>query len=118
METLGSLIKTRRKELGLSLQALGEACDTSDSEIAKLEKNERKTPNCRILCNIARELGFHPLELLKIAGYLTDDDVKSSLSILGLEHLNSVEISHVQAFVDFLAHRKQRALSEGIEPGD
>ena len=38
METLGSLIKTRRNERGLSQQALANSCGTSDSEIAKISE--------------------------------------------------------------------------------
>lgn len=109
MATLGSMIKARRNERGLSQQALGDACGTSDSEIAKIERGERKTPNCQILCNIARELGFHPLELLKASGCLTDEDIRQPLAVLGLEQLDSADISHVQAFVDFLIQQKKRA---------
>ncbi|MFR5261654.1 MAG: helix-turn-helix domain-containing protein [Bifidobacterium longum] len=107
METLGSLIKTRRNERGLSQQALANSCGTSDSEIAKIERGERKSPNCQILCKIAKELGFHPLELLKASGFLTDADVSSSLAVQGLEQLNELELSHVQAFVDFLISNKE-----------
>lgn len=108
METLGSLIKARRNERGLSQQALANSCGTSDSEIAKIERGERKSPNCQILCKIAKELGFHPLELLKASGFLTDKDVSSSLAIQGLEQLNELELSHVQAFVDFLISNKKQ----------
>ena len=118
MTTLGSLIRARRNERGLSQQALDNACDTSDSEIAKIESGERKTPNCKTLCNIARELGVHPLELLKASGYLTDEDVKSSLSVVGLEYLDDADISHVQAFVDFLIHRRQQVEATNAEFGD
>lgn len=106
METLGSLIKARRNERGLSQQALANLCGTSDSEIAKIERGERKSPNCQILCKMAKALGYHPLELLKASGCLTDADIQSSLAVQGLEQLNELELSHVQAFVDFLIARK------------
>ncbi len=108
MRTLGSLIKTRRNERGLSQQALADLCGTSDSEIAKIERGERKSPNCQILCRMAKALGYHPLELLKASGFLTDADVQSSLAIRRLERLSELELSHVQAFVDFLIDRKNR----------
>lgn len=107
MEPLGSLIKTRRNERGLSQQALANSCGTSDSEIAKIESGERKSPNCQTLCRMARALGYHPLELLKASGCLTGADVNSSLAIQGLEQLNELELSHVQAFVDFLISKKK-----------
>lgn len=117
METLGSLIKARRNERGLSQQALANSCGTSDSEIAKIERGERKSPNCQILCKIAKELGFHPLELLKASGFLTDTDVSSSLVIQGLERLNELELSHVQAFVDFLISNKKQENMESKDFG-
>ncbi|MBF9668188.1 transcriptional regulator [Bifidobacterium dentium] len=108
MKTLGSLIKARRNERGLSQQALADLCGTSDSEIAKIERGERKSPNCRILCRMAKALGYHPLELLKVSGFLTNADVSSSLAIQGLEQLSDLELSHVQAFVDFLIKCKSQ----------
>lgn len=118
MDNLGALIKARRNERGLSQQSLGDACGTSDSEIAKIERGERKTPNCQILCRIARELGFHPLELLKVSGYLNDEDVEQSLAIRGLERLNRDELANVQAFVDFLIYRKLHVGSGTVNNGD
>jgi len=38
---------------------------------------------------------------------LTDADVSSSLAVQGLEQLNELELSHVQAFVDFLISNKE-----------
>ena len=81
MRTLGSLIKARRNERGLSQQALADLCGTSDSEIAKIERGERKSPNCQILCRMAKALGYHPLELLKASGFLTNADIQDSLAI-------------------------------------
>ncbi|MFC5222774.1 helix-turn-helix domain-containing protein [Bifidobacterium leontopitheci] len=115
---LGALIKARRNEIGLSQQALGSLCGTSDSEIAKIEKGERKMPNCQTLCSIAKNLNFHPLELLRVAGYLTNDDIGHSLAISGLEQLDAIEISHVQAFVDFLVNRKRQAKPVNVEFGE
>lgn len=57
---------------------------------------------------MAKALGYHPLELLKASGFLTDADVQSSLAIRRLERLSELELSHVQAFVDFLIDRKNR----------
>jgi len=115
MRTLGSLIKARRNERGLSQQALADLCGTSDSEIAKIERGERKSPNCQILCRMAKALGYHPLELLKASGFLTNADIQDSLAIRGLERLTEPELSHVQAFVDFLIDRKNRG---DMEPKD
>lgn len=115
MESLGQLIRVRRKEQGLSQQVLADMCGTSDSEIAKIEHGERKTPNCQTLCKIAKALGYHPIEILLASGLLTEEDVKGMLAIQRLEQLNRSELSYVQGFVDFLIYRKtntEKKLSE------
>lgn len=61
---IGALIKRRKIERGLSLQALGKRCGVSDSEILKIERGERQSPSCHTLRRIALELGFHPLNCL------------------------------------------------------
>ena len=83
---IGALIKQRRIERGMSLQSLGKRCGVSDTEILKIERGERQSPSCQALHRIAKELGFHPLELFKV--------------------------SKVQSYVDFLNSDKEK--QEGI----
>ena len=61
---------------------------------------------------IVLPLGFHPLELFKVAGYLSEEDLEGVLPISGLERLNVSQLSKVQSYVDFLNSDKEK--QEGI----
>lgn len=104
---IGALKERRRVECGLSLQALGERCGVSDSEILKIERGERQSTSRHAFRRIASELGFHPLELSKLAGYLSEDDLKGVLPVKGLERLNEAQLSKVQSYVDFINDDKE-----------
>ena len=92
----------------MSLQSLGKRCGVSDTEILKIERGERQSPSCQALHRIAKELGFHPLELFKVAGYLSEEDLEGVLPISGLERLNVSQLSKVQSYVDFLNSDKEK----------
>lgn len=107
MLDLGQFIKEKRESAGLSQKALGEAAGISDSAIQRIEAGARKTPSWDTLCRIAKALRFHPFEILKVAGYINDDDLKPyTQPIKGLEKLNQAELNYVQLFADFVKANK------------
>lgn len=107
MHDLGKMIKEKREAYGISQKRLGCACGLSDSEIMKIEKGERKSPNWINLCKIAKALDFHPFEILLEAGYITEDDIHPNLKLHRLDKLNKNELEIVQLFVDFMIQRKE-----------
>lgn len=108
MSDLGKMIKQKREAIGLSQKKLGDACGVSDSEIFKIENGTRKNPNWNTLCKIAQNLNFHPVEILLIAGYLTEKSIKPVSQLRGLERLTESEIENVQLFIDFLQVRNHK----------
>lgn len=108
MLDLGQLIKQKREASGLSQKKLGNACGVSDSEIFKIENGTRKSPNWPTLCKIAQNLNIQPLEILLMAGYITENDIHPNLQIHGLENLNKADIENVQLFIDFLQMRNHK----------
>ena len=102
MREIGKYIKEHREALGYSLKRLGEASGISDSEILKIENGTRKNPNWNTLCDIAKALSIHPLEILLEAGYINAEDINPACTIKHLDRLNAEQLKTVQRFIDFL----------------
>lgn len=74
METnnLGVILKERREEKGLRLRQLATLSGVSASHITRVEKGER-FPSGHILRKLTKPLGFGEVELLKLAGFMSED---------------------------------------------
>ncbi|GAI66369.1 unnamed protein product [marine sediment metagenome] len=70
--TLGLILRARRKDKGLKLVDLSELSGLHHSHIARLERGER-FPTGRTLKKLAEPLGFSELELCKLAGFIPRD---------------------------------------------
>ena len=91
MEQFGIRLRAARKEHGLTLEKLAEACSTSETVLRNYEKN-RTTPNVDMLLRICEalevspdyllqdELSFNPyedkMELGRAVGTLSPDSLK------------------------------------------
>ena len=71
---LGVILKARRKERGLTLTQLSSLSGISPAFIARVERGER-LPSGLYLRKFAKSLGFSEVELLKLAGFLSEDAV-------------------------------------------
>ena len=81
MQTLGELIKKRRKKLGISQRELSRKTGVDNNTIAKLEKGTRKKPNTLALKKIAYVLKIDIRKILTLAGYSQEDiDYECSLT--------------------------------------
>ena len=77
---LGRRLKQRREDKGLSLQDLDTLSGVHTSYIGRIERGERR-PGAEILRKLAEPLGFTETELLKLAGYLSPDQVDERIEI-------------------------------------
>ena len=71
---LGGILKARRKERGLTLTQFSSLSGISAAHITRSERGER-LPSGRMLRKFAKSLGFGEVELLKLAGFLSEDAV-------------------------------------------
>jgi transcriptional regulator with XRE-family HTH domain len=62
-ETFAQNLRTERKRLELSQEALGFRCDLNTSEVSRLERCERD-PRLATIVKLARALGVPPAKLL------------------------------------------------------
>lgn len=67
---LGKILKQHRVMIPLTLSELAAASGISPSYLGRIERGKR-FPSARILCRIAKPLGFGEGELLTLAGYLS-----------------------------------------------
>ncbi len=63
----GSAVRARRKEMGLSQEALADLAEIDRSHMGKIERGERNISLMNIL-RIARAVGVQPSSLLREAG--------------------------------------------------
>ena len=74
MNNLGIILKARRKEKGLTLVGLSKLSGLHTAHIGRIERGER-FPKGRTLRKLAKPLGFSELELLKVAGFISQDGI-------------------------------------------
>ncbi len=78
MDTLGQILRKRRKERGFSQKELGVLSGLNDAHISHLERGER-FPSGRSLRKLAKPLGFSELGLLRLAGFISQEGVDEVL---------------------------------------
>lgn len=91
--TLGEFIKVKRTELGLSRLALATKINISHTELARIENGDRELPSLKSLSKISEGLGVSKEELLKLAGYTSDEQspVEKAFPSLDPKRLSAVE---------------------------
>ena len=75
--TLGEFIESKRKEKDMSRNALAVASGISHTEIKRIETGDRKQPSAKVLSALAVALSIPQEDLMKIAGYVPDDNVSA-----------------------------------------
>ena len=86
-KNLGQALKERRWTIQMTLQMLSNASGVSPSHIARIEQGERY-PSAWILRKLARPLGITETELLRFAGYLSQDPPVAEESQTGVWRLD------------------------------
>ena len=81
---LGKILSERRKAKKLTLMQLAAMSGVSGSHLGRIEKGQR-FPSARILRKLARSLGFTETELLKLAGFMSQDELGDTLERLKQE---------------------------------
>lgn len=109
VSTIGDFIKNKRTEAGCTQAGLAKACGLKyDSAICKIENGTQKV-SWEELGKISKALGnFHVFEALKVAGFITDDDINPQLKLYHLNELNTDELDKLQEVIDFFLYRKNQ----------
>lgn len=76
--SLGGIIKERRKAKKLTLTEVSAMSGVHMSHLGRIERGER-FPSGHILKKLAEPLGFTETELLKVAGFMSTDETDDRL---------------------------------------
>lgn len=76
-DRLGSLVRKRRDELGLSLRQLGERIGITDTTIMRIESGAIRSPRGDVLRALAEGLDLPLADLFAAAGYATPNELPS-----------------------------------------
>ncbi|MCJ7846613.1 helix-turn-helix domain-containing protein [Blautia sp. NSJ-175] len=106
MFNYGDYIKEKRTKAGLSYDELSALTKISDTSLQRMETGQTKAPKWENLCVIAKALDFHPFEILKAAGYITEEDINPIHRLKKLDKLNDDDINQLQSYIDFLLFQK------------
>jgi len=76
MKTLSKTLKSLREQNNLTQRELANLSGCSNAEISRIESGIRFNPSPLILRELAIHLKVSYIELMKTAGYLTNDDLE------------------------------------------
>ena len=77
IETLGSVIKKKRTEIGMTLRDLAEKSDVHYATINRIENGQIKVVDSEIITKIAEQLHLDRLYLLSLNGAgIEDEDIR------------------------------------------
>lgn len=112
MNELGTFIKKKRTEKGMSIRRLAELSDISHTEVKRIEDGLRKQTSPQVLRSIASAIGVPYEELMAAAGYIDEPVVQTenstiSAGIKDTEDLNQEEIDQVNKYIAFLKSQRK-----------
>ena len=112
MNELGTYIKEKRTEKGLSIRRLAELAAISHTEVKRIEDGLRKQTSPQVLRSIASALGVPYEDLMAAAGYIDEPTAETESStvangIKDTEDLSQEEIDQVNQYIAFLKSRRK-----------
>lgn len=108
--TLGSTLKARRQELGLSLRDVEKKTDggISNGYLSLLETDQVKQPSPHHLHMLSSALEMEYARLIELAGYVVPRSLKAhgasaaALAFAGAEDLSDEELRQVKEYIKLL----------------
>lgn len=112
MNELGTYVREKRIEKGLSIRRLAELADISHTEVKRIEDGIRKQTSPQILRSIAYALGVPYEDLMAVAGYIDEPVADSNggtvaSGIKDTDDLSQDEIEQVNQYIAFLKSRRK-----------
>lgn len=112
MNELGTYIKEKRTEKGLSIRRLAELAAISHTEVKRIEDGLRKQTSPQVLRSIASALGVPYEDLMAAAGYIDEPtaETESSTVATGIKDtgdLSQEEIDQVNQYIAFLKSQRK-----------
>jgi transcriptional regulator with XRE-family HTH domain len=105
--TLGSALRKRREEAGLSITEMASRLQVSPSHLSRLERDEIAHPSANLLQRITKCCGIRPEDLYALTGLLLPTDLPELVPYLRAKHPDwpDFAIAELDAFYHFLKYR-------------
>jgi len=113
-DTLGSHLRTLRRQAGLSLRTLEAGTGVSNAYLSQLERDRIKEPSPRVLWAISECYRSDYLDLMRRAGYPMPS--ASHVLFAGAERLTPDEREEVQEFIAMKLRRRRDRQHEADTP--
>lgn len=117
--SLGSRLRQLREARRLSLRNLEDLTGLSNGYLSLLENDKVKQPKPPVLHKLAEALDVPYIELMGLAGYLSDRDgawapsaTPAAIMFKGAEHLNPDQHAAVQQLIDVMLTQPHPAAHE------
>ena len=110
MSDLGTRLRAYRTRLSLSLKAVSDQTGITNSRLCTIEQGKLA---CRAedLRQLAKAYNVPIVSLYLAAGFLKPEDLEDYKKVFqGVTDLDSEELEHVQAEIDFLNRKKDASL--------
>ena len=113
MNTVGKFLRERRKAKGLSMREVAEQSSISHTEVCRIESGERAFPSIRVLTALGKVLGIPDDEILRLAGYKSDEDDDVPLMEKVFPELKTEKLQNTaQRIIDGLARNNDLESSQ------
>jgi len=107
MIELGIRLKESREKSGLSMKKVYEITGITDSRLSKMERGQIDCTPAE-LKKLAHLYNIHLIPLYVLADYLNEKDIKEYQFVFqGIASLDSEEMQHIQAQIDFLNKKRK-----------
>lgn len=83
----GMRIRNTRQKINISLRELSKMTGVGVTEIHRIETDDRKNPNPKILRSIAKALGINYLELYLLYGYIDKEVLDGVVTVINKDKL-------------------------------
>lgn len=113
---LGTLLKARREQLGLSTRALGKKAGVNDSTVVRLEQGSRTNPRPAILAKLSQALGLSLADLYSIVGYAVPQDLPDLPAYLRIKYKDLPQPAHDE-LITYLHYLQARYGFDEYGPG-
>ena len=113
-QELGAVLQTRREQLRLTLQDLGDAIGCHPSSVMRFERGTRR-PSTATLQRLAQELRLPLADLLAVGGYPPENQLPTLRPYLRAYGLDEQTIAEVSAYI---ANKASQYGAVGMGPVD
>ena len=111
MQGVGAVLKEYRNKLGISLAEVHSKIGITDSRLSRIERGEGKFQVPDVLKSLAHLYGVSTIELLSIAGYISEVDTELYKKVFeNADLLSADERDNIQTQINLFTKGRKKQL--------